>query len=558
MAHTLSELMDEGGEPKTDFARAVIERAMINGITPAQAAKEIYGQRGNAMMMASSSDDVEKELAEIKAKAIADGTFMKAPNGKPTKLTERQWLHVRLREFKNWFGDWELKYKVVNIISAAKEHGFANFAEARKWAKENIVGSVTQTELGSISISGAAVEKYLSGKAVEKSDNNDVHLSALRMLPQIIKNSIVGEIHKDRDNNTNIKDVVRLFSAVSIDGKTYRVKTTVKRYNDANTKSKAYSYEVTEIELLEGESGTSHTQSADSAPTSNNSITAANLLKGVKNSKGELILDDHSKVVDENGEPLVVYHGSNFIDDATIKGDWSKNTLSYATYFSPRKYANFEHYYAAFLNIRNPLASEIDLTEEGVQDKEIFDRFIINKGYDGAISNEHPSLNAATAKEIIATSQNQIKSATDNNGRYSNSPDVHLMEGSDGIVYGWCEIERDAEGNVVARHIYLNDEDLNANTMVHELGHLWLNLLSGVNPELYEHGLSLVKQHPLFAELKESDEYGMLSDDEIADEVLARMIGDRFVRKQKNGTPSEFRFLLKVITNHVFNPKAGE
>ena len=132
------------------------------------------------------------------------------------------------------------------------------------------------------------------------------------------------------------------------------------------------------------------------------------------------------------------------------------------------------------------------------------------------------------------------------------------MEGSDGTVYGWCEIERDAEGNVVARHIYLNDEELNANTMVHELGHLWLNLLSGVNPELYEHGLSLVKQHPLFAELKESDEYGLLSDDEIDDEVLARMIGDRFVRKQKNGTPSEFRFLLKVITNHVFNPKAGE
>ena len=47
---------------------------------------------------------------------------------------------------------------------------------------------------------------------------------------------------------------------------------------------------------------------------------------------------------------------------------------------------------------------------------------------------------------------------------------VQLMEGSDGTVYGWCEIERDADGNVVARHIYLNDEVLNANTMVHELG----------------------------------------------------------------------------------------
>ena len=47
---------------------------------------------------------------------------------------------------------------------------------------------------------------------------------------------------------------------------------------------------------------------------------------------------------------------------------------------------------------------------------------------------------------------------------------VQLMEGSDGTVYGWCEIERDADGNVVTRHIYLNDEVLNANTMVHELG----------------------------------------------------------------------------------------
>ena len=37
--YTLSELMNEG-KAKTAFARAVIERAMINGITPAQAAKE--------------------------------------------------------------------------------------------------------------------------------------------------------------------------------------------------------------------------------------------------------------------------------------------------------------------------------------------------------------------------------------------------------------------------------------------------------------------------------------------------------------------------------------
>lgn len=40
-------------------------------------------------------------------KAKADGTYLKAPNGKPTKLTEDQWATVRTPEFKNWFGDWE-------------------------------------------------------------------------------------------------------------------------------------------------------------------------------------------------------------------------------------------------------------------------------------------------------------------------------------------------------------------------------------------------------------------------------------------------------------------
>ena len=50
---------------------------------------------------------VEKEKASIRKKAVADGTFMKAPNGKETNLTEDQWLSVRTEAFKNWFGDWE-------------------------------------------------------------------------------------------------------------------------------------------------------------------------------------------------------------------------------------------------------------------------------------------------------------------------------------------------------------------------------------------------------------------------------------------------------------------
>ena len=46
----------------------------------------------------------EKRIAE---KAKADGTYMQAPNGKPSNLSPKQWLQTRTEAFKEWFGDWE-------------------------------------------------------------------------------------------------------------------------------------------------------------------------------------------------------------------------------------------------------------------------------------------------------------------------------------------------------------------------------------------------------------------------------------------------------------------
>lgn len=40
------------------------------------------------------------------AKYDKDGNIL-APNGKPSNLNERQWVHVRTKAFKEWFGDWE-------------------------------------------------------------------------------------------------------------------------------------------------------------------------------------------------------------------------------------------------------------------------------------------------------------------------------------------------------------------------------------------------------------------------------------------------------------------
>lgn len=62
-----------------------------------------------------------REKASIKKKAVADGTFMKAPNGADTNLTEDQWLSVRTAAFKNWFGDWE--HDPQNASKVVDENG---------------------------------------------------------------------------------------------------------------------------------------------------------------------------------------------------------------------------------------------------------------------------------------------------------------------------------------------------------------------------------------------------------------------------------------------------
>lgn len=69
----------------------------------------------------SDTNNYSSEEQGIIDKAKKDGTFMKAPNGKHTNLTERQWVQVRTKAFKDWFGDWENDPK--NASKVVDENG---------------------------------------------------------------------------------------------------------------------------------------------------------------------------------------------------------------------------------------------------------------------------------------------------------------------------------------------------------------------------------------------------------------------------------------------------
>ena len=133
------------------------------------------------------------------------------------------------------------------IVIDTPRHNFKNFDEARKWAKENIVGSYRNNYTGeNITVSKTAIDKYMSASSVLKSVDKDVHMSALTKLPRLIETSRLKETKQDRKNNRDIKAIQRFFGNIHYENRIYAIKITVKAYPSGI--NKAYSYEVIKIE----------------------------------------------------------------------------------------------------------------------------------------------------------------------------------------------------------------------------------------------------------------------------------------------------------------------
>lgn len=67
------------------------------------------------------SPEGQKQIERVRKKYQGTEQWMKAPNGKKTKLTEFQWLQVRTPNFKKWFGDWEEHHE--NASKVLDENG---------------------------------------------------------------------------------------------------------------------------------------------------------------------------------------------------------------------------------------------------------------------------------------------------------------------------------------------------------------------------------------------------------------------------------------------------
>lgn len=372
-------------------------------------------------------------------------------------------------------------------ISGREIEPSEDFRQYRRNAMEygkTLRGSYVNEDTGrEISLGRAGVTEVLHHDI-----SNPEHLQSIAAIPQIIENSTYIDTLPNEDlvKNPDIKEYEYYIAGLNIGGSDYTVRASV---GIATTGDKYYDHKLTKIEkgdLLEMTSRLSSAEISNQSPLFD--VNDKRLLQILQDAQGESDQQIHSdnfkrwfgnsKVVDENGNPLVVYHGSNANFTIFDKSKIDIDNLGASFYFSSEDIANSyanrrtqerggkENTYAVYLKMEKPLdfrnvtheqaveankqeflSFGFDEAEAQRQAEELLDGFIAdtkrfnektdfaialpdnksegmqsfikNEGIDGFIV---PGRDKASGKDGVAYvvfEPHQIKSATNNNGDFS-------------------------------------------------------------------------------------------------------------------------------------------
>ena len=245
---------------------------------------------------------VEKEKEAVRKQYAGTALWMKAPNGKATNLTEDQWLTVRTPAFKAWFGDWEAeaekqKYLHTRPIAVAerqiaKTESRTAREAAMAWVEQHLSVQV-MTRFGEVEINRASIKDSLGHGFSQKK------LDAITSLPEGMK--VAAFIDEKKDFDGADIDNGYFCYPMMYQGEKQVVFCRVRRDMNSN---KLYVHEVfTEDEIKDIPLQTA-AKFLNSKPHGGN-VLYKSILTDFLNKD-----NDVSKIVDENGEPLVVYHAT--------------------------------------------------------------------------------------------------------------------------------------------------------------------------------------------------------------------------------------------------------
>ena len=408
--------------------------------------KRFNKRKGDPRFQIVDNSQTEEERQIIET-AKESGTYMKAPNGESTNLNEKQWAQVRTKAFKSWFGDWEKSARIEKLrksepVEITGEE-IAPSDELKQYKRnaleygKTLRGEYTNEDTKeTIALTGGNSRGGI--REILQHDYKDIeHLQSIAAIPQIIeKSTYIDEApNEDVEKYPGIKSFRYYVCGLKIGNNDYTVKAVIAVQNNGD---RYYDHKLSSIEkgkLL------------SIIPTIQEAGIEDNLPLSIGKDRRllSILQTNSSKVVDENGEPLVIHHSTdnefytfskeklgentdqNASDDSVAAtahiGFWFNTNDLTGTLFQERDVAGY-------LDVKEPY--EFNSLESLVEDmsyyssaEEFVDR-LKEDGYDGIVVRKDEEMGGTS---YVAFEPNQIKSATDNNGEFSQeSDDIRYRE----------------------------------------------------------------------------------------------------------------------------------
>lgn len=226
-----------------------------------------------------------------------------APNSQLSHLSPEDWAFVRSEDFKAWAGDWEHDARVMKLRKSnpliVDGDKYLNLYQldnksSSRYILHSLRNSYTNTDTGdTIKISRRTADKVTRHDA-----DNEAHLKSIAFIPEMIRDAIyICEIDNE-NHNTGFEKYRYYVLGMKMDAEDYTAKIVIGKSGDK------YYY--------------------DHALTSIEKGNLLSIIDGIKRSfGGEEVLSDiqdkslisilqkkSSLILDENGEPKVLYHGT--------------------------------------------------------------------------------------------------------------------------------------------------------------------------------------------------------------------------------------------------------
>ena len=254
-------------------------------------------------------DAVSSEMAAVRKQYEGTPQWMMAPNGKPTNLTEEEWLAVRTPAFKAAFGDWEqvATQRALQESEALpiSEELFALEGKELRQAAKDVFKNLYQENGLPIRVpagDGRIITIGMRGlKEIRSHAGFDLVLKIVPNLREIVENGCYlfsRDVEKDNKGKADHTKAFHYYATkVAVEGRAYYVRFVVREYNDL---ALYYDHDLTRVEEIEKDAVSvtePDLQTGSDRTTSSVNHSITQWWKGVN----EITLAGD---VDENGEPL--------------------------------------------------------------------------------------------------------------------------------------------------------------------------------------------------------------------------------------------------------------